>query len=207
MKTPLLVLLVLALLIIGLAPKVSATTQPQQTTYSGYAPAILNISFPETTLVNVTVLPEAGGLFTYSVSTTTPDSTVRINLNSSDIYNIYFSIVYPVRISGNVSWTLFSTGLLSSGGSDSFTNQSIFSTFLRVELLPYQTFATPEQIANATSSLILYHLNQVLQQQNQANNAQISLMQSELETTYAILGIVVVVMIALFVFVVTRLRR
>ena len=198
-------ILALAVLAILLVPQI-ASSGLQEITYSSYEPAFFRISFPQTNNVNVTVLPEAGGLYTYSVTTSSPNSTIVIDLNSSDIYNVAVFLQYPFPISGTVQWTLNSGGSLPSGGEDSFTNQSSFLISFSFELLPFQRVPTSDEIANATAALLVNLLNQANLQLKQSYDASIANMQLEVDVAFAILGIAVVVMTLLSVMVFKKMR-
>lgn len=173
-------------------------------TYSGYVPATFSISFPQTTQINVTVRSEAAGLYSYSVLTNPPLSHVIINLSSSDIYQIYVSFQYPLNISGDTSWTLFTPGLLAGdGGSAPFTNQSSVSMVFQVELIPDQTYPTAPQIANATSGLLLNKLQASINQQT-ANQGSFQNLVSQELNAFAVLVTISLVAVIIFGLMVRR---
>lgn len=195
--------LVLALLsgasVMNRASALSVSNSEQPTVeggnYVGFFPSTFIISFPQTTVPNVTVHSLNNGLFTYTVSTTSPLSTVIIQLNGSDIYNVILGISYPVPISGNVTWELFSSGLpVANTGRARFSNDTGISLSWQLTLLAYPQYPTKEQIANATAGLLINYeqQNNAFLQKEVASNQAADNLQFEIQDV--ILGITVTFM-------------
>ena len=184
-------LTILLLLLLGL-PQVSAQSQPQSQfssiAYAGYFPATLQISFPHTTQISSNVSSLSGGLFTYSVTTGQPDSTIRYQLNDSDIYTVKFTANYPVPEQGNLSWVFFSPSFVPQNGEDSFVNSTTITLSFTIELLSQPVFPSADKIANAAAALLLTQLNKMNSINQQTGNAEVAALQSQI---YVLFGVVV----------------
>lgn len=197
-------LTIVLLLLLGL-PHVSAqTTNPQSQFnsigYAGYFPATLQISFPHTTEISSNVSSYSGGLFTYSVITGQPDSTIRYQLNDSDVYTVRFSATYPVPEQGNMSWVFFSPGFIPQNGEDSFVNSTQITLSFTIELLPQPVFPSSDKIANATAALLLTQLNKMNSINQQTSQAEVASLQQQVDILFgAFIIFAAAVLVVLFV--------
>src|SRR5487761_3269 len=182
-------LAILLLLLLGL-PQVSAQSQSQFSSigYAGFLPATLQISFPHTTAISSNVTSLSGGLFTYSVITGQPASSIRYFLNDSDIYTVLFSATYPVPEQGNLSWVFFSPGFVPQNGQDAFFNSTRITLSFTIELLPQPVFPSADKIANATAGLLLSQMNSLISIQQQTSNAEVAALQNQI---YVLFGVVI----------------
>jgi hypothetical protein len=214
MRTSFLTLFCL-LLFIGATSWVSNATSSSSSmptvsagSYVGYSPASFTVIFPQTNQPNVTVHSLANGLFTYTVSTTSPYSHATISMNSSDVYDISLALFYSMPISGNITWTLISTGLpVGDSGTAEFTNQSTISLSWQITLFVYQQYPSANQIANATSGVLINYDQQkiaLLQQEANANQAADNL---QFEIQDMILGVTVVFMVLASIYLFRSSRR
>ena len=179
----------------------------QSASMFGFAPAQLVITFPHTTTVNSNVTSLSGGDFTYNLnSTTMPNSIITYSLSASDIYSVSFVIIYPVPTSGNLTWLLISPAGSSQPNHAVFLNATQVTLSISVELLQQPQYPTADQIANATVGLLLGAEQRNYQQQDAYNHQQLAMMQFQMDVAFAILGVVVVVMLAVFVVIFKRFR-
>ncbi len=201
MKTSLLTMTALVALLFCTSSllAVSATsTSPQSVVpsavvYAAYSPSALEVNFPFTNLVNTTVAPAAGGLFTYKVTTTSPVAHIIYNLNASDTYMITLRVTYPISYSGNITWTLFSPGLLEMGGQAPFHDSTNVSLSIEIQNLPYEQFPSAAQIANATSGLLFSELQANQARQVQESNQQFAAENQQILIENIVLGVVTVI--------------
>ncbi len=198
-------LTVLLIVLLGL-PVVSAQESVQigSIAYVGYVGSIIEITFPHTTAISSNVSSLSGGLFTYTVETGNPDSTIRYLLNDSDIYTVKFSATYPVQVNGNVSWTFFSPGFTPENSQATFYNSTSIALSFTIELLTQPIFPSADEIANATSGLVISLLNQHAAAQQEATQAEISSLQ---EQVWLLAGIVVFVTVVTTAVILVMFRR
>lgn len=143
--------------------------------FIGYAPAKLVITYPHTTSVSSNVSSLSGGSYSYNETTSSP-STMTFYLSASDIYTIFFVIMFPVPESGNLSWAMYSPGFLPQTGEAYINSSTAVGLTFIAELLQQQHYPTADEIANATAAILLNELtlqNQILQHQVQADHQQI----------------------------------
>lgn len=177
------------------------------TTFTSNAPTTVTVTFPFSNTIHVEVNPVGGGLYTYRVSTSSPNSIVTIDLNGSDYYNIILAISYPTGVTGAVQWRVYGPGNFPEYQSVSFTNSSIVSQESLIQVQSYNPGPTAQQIANATDALMVAYQQHELDVQNQQLNQRIDA-QNQLITALVIVAVgefAFVLIIGLFVL--YRLKR
>ena len=179
----------------------------QSASMFGFAPAQLVISLPLTTTVHSNVSSLSGGDFTYNLnSTKPPNSVITYSLLASDIYSVSFVAIYSVPTSGNLTWDIVSPSGTSQPNHASFSNATQVTMTISVELLNTPQYPSADQIANATVGLLLGAEQKNFQQQQTFVHQQLAMMQFQMDVAFAILGVVVVVMLAVFVVIFKRFR-
>lgn len=159
-------------------------------TYTAYDPATFVLTFPQNFKPIFNVSSLTNGLFTYTVSTTAPLSTLEAFLNSSAVYNIVLVLNYPVFESGNITWDLFSPALYPGfTGAASFSNDTSVGLNWQMTLTPNLTPASPQQIANATSALINYDMQKIQAEQQREIVSNQAAINYQFDILYIILGV------------------